>query len=63
MSQYQMVSDASQDQRLASAAENFERIRRVIGPYMPSRRVEEVPRASDWRSSDMQEDSCVKQSK
>ena len=63
MLEFQIVRDASLGDRLASATENLERMRRVIGPYMPVRKSEEPAKDSEWKSSDTQEDCCVRTQK
>jgi hypothetical protein len=52
MSQSQEVSDQSPLDRLKTATENFEEIRRRIGPYMPVPKPRVTDSRSDWRTSE-----------
>ena len=52
MSRLEEVSAPEPLDRLKGAAENFERIRRRIGPFMPIRVSTPIPPRSDWKSTD-----------
>ena len=52
MSEFEDFSASKPLDRLKDAAENFERIRRRIGPFMPIRVDTPIPEGSDWKSAD-----------
>ena len=53
MPQLEKVIASGPPDKLKGAAENFERIRRRIGPFMPIRVDTPIPQGSDWKSSDV----------
>ena len=52
MPEFEDFSASKPLDRLKDAAENFERILRRIGPFMPIRVDTPIPGGSDWKSAD-----------
>lgn len=59
MSQVEEASAHQPIGRLKGAAENLERIRRRIGPFMPSRVDTPIPPGSDWKGTDRHADLAL----
>ncbi len=63
MQQSQGLKTLPPMEKIASATESYERIRRAIGPFMPVRKAENVAKANDWKNSDVAGDCCLKPQK
>ena len=63
MSHLEGVSTSASLDRLKDAAENFENIRRRIGPFMPVRVNTPIPPEGDWKRGDEHMETDIRQPK